>query len=81
MHRLLEDSDLSYAYGNYVLNKNRVDTGEFDEDRLKQCNFVSTNSLIRSKDFIGFNEDLERHQDWDLWLRMLKEGKKGIYKS
>jgi len=38
-------------------------------------------SLVRRIDFPkdGIDESLKRYQDWDLWLRLLKENKKGIW--
>jgi hypothetical protein len=36
-------------------------------------------SLIRSADFPGFDESLHRLQDWDLYLTLLAQGKRGVY--
>jgi len=35
-------------------------------------------SLIRTKDFCGFDENIKRLQDWDVWLTMLEQGKVGV---
>ena len=51
----------------------------FDKNFLKQNNYIDTTSLIRRSDFPGFDESLKRFQDWDLWLAMLEQGKKGIF--
>lgn len=47
---------------------------------LKRGNFVSPMSLVRRLDLPCpcFDEDLERYEDWDLWLRMGKAGKVGL---
>ena len=41
--------------------------------------YIHTTSLIRKKDFPGFDENIKRLQDWDLWLTMLEQGKRGIW--
>jgi hypothetical protein len=35
--------------------------------------------LIRRTDFSGFDESLTKFQDWDLWLTMAEQGKKGVW--
>jgi len=83
--RALEaNPNCSYAYGAYMWKigeKSGIACNEhWSEERLrdyKKGNFVSTMSLVRTKDFIGFDENTKRLQDWDLWLSMLP--KKGIY--
>jgi hypothetical protein len=52
---------------------------EFDAQRLRRHNFISTMSLVRRADHPGFDESLVRAQDWDLWLTMLEQGKVGVY--
>jgi len=52
---------------------------EFSAERLLQTNFISTMSLIRTEAFPGFDERIQRLQDWDLWLTMLEQGKIGAY--
>ena len=52
---------------------------EWDPAVLRLWNYVSTMSLVRRHDFIGFgfDENLTRLQDWDLWLRMAARGNRG----
>lgn len=45
---------------------------------LKKQNYISTMSLIRTKDCPEWDESLKRFQDWDLWLTMAEDGKEGI---
>lgn len=71
--------DASYAYGAYEIGENIQCNKPFDPERLKQANYISTMSLIRTKDFPGFDETIKRLQDWDLWLTMLEQGKMGVY--
>jgi glycosyltransferase involved in cell wall biosynthesis len=46
---------------------------------LKAGNYVSPMALCRRQDLPNpcFDEQLERYEDWDLWLRMGKNGKVG----
>lgn len=69
----------SYAYGAYQMGGKTYCDQPFDADRLRQNNYISTMSLVRRKDFSGFDESIERLQDWDLWLTMLEQGKHGVY--
>ena len=72
---------VSYAYGWYLLGGLCHSNVVFDADRLRRNNYISTMSMIRSADFPGFDESIERLQDWDLWLTMLAQGKTGVHCS
>ena len=82
---LVDNKEFGYAYSGYngvVLDKQahplgnnfKVNTIEFDPNRLMAGNFISTMSLIRREFFEDFDENLNRFQDWDLWIRLLKKG-------
>ncbi|XLQ20250.1 MAG: glycosyltransferase family 2 protein [Candidatus Moraniibacteriota bacterium] len=55
------------AQGKYWMSKN------FEYNSLQQMNYIDTTSLIRKKDFKGFDENVRRFQDWDAWLTFLKD--------
>lgn len=55
------------------------EAGPFDPTRLKHYNYIHTMSLIRREVFPGFDEQLARFQDWDLWLTLLRMGHAGIH--
>ena len=75
----LLDSDASFSYGAYEMDGQIQCNEEFNEFHLMEYNYISTMSLIRTKDFPGFDEDIKRFQDWDLWLTMITDNKYGVY--
>lgn len=76
---LQNNPEKSYAYCGYEMEGLIQCNVEFDENILKQMNYISTMSLIRTSDFPGFDEEIKRFQDWDLWLNMLSRSKTGVY--
>lgn len=52
---------------------------EFDPQELRKGNYISTMSLIRASSFPGFDESLDRLQDWDLFLTIIENGGTGVY--
>ena len=86
--KLLEHPKTAYCYCDFICinhpcNGNFVHrAGEFSSERLKGGNFISTMSLIPKNAFEavgGFDPKIERLQDFDLWLSMLKVGVEGVY--
>lgn len=52
----------------------------FHPNFLMLSNYIDLASLLRREFFPGFDEDLKRLQDWDLWLNVvLNMGGRGIY--
>jgi glycosyltransferase involved in cell wall biosynthesis len=81
LHRKLEDCPQNaYSYGWYTLGE-KVTLGRvpFRPRSLVKGNFITTMSLIRTEAFPGFDENLKRLQDWDLWLTMLRQHKTPVY--
>ncbi len=72
-------ADASYCYANFRFGWRTFSLFEFDPDRLRRENYISTMSLIRKEHFPGFDPSLKRLQDWDLWLTMLEHGHTGIW--
>lgn len=88
MDALVRDRGASYAYCDFVAVNHPTRTnalikpGPFTADRLRKQNYISTMSLVRRQAFKavgGFDEKIERYQDWDLWLSMLGRGMTGTY--
>jgi len=68
----------SYAYSGFWFGWKHFKGVAFSADELKRLNFVHTSSLVRKADFPGFDEQIRRLQDWDVWLTMLEHGKVGV---
>ncbi len=76
-----------YAYGDRIVfadgdlqQGEREVSGPFDVRRLRAGNYIDLAALIRADRFPGFDPDVRRYQDWDLWLNIaLKQGGIGQY--
>lgn len=73
--------DASYAYASFRWGKKLFRLWPFDAAKLRRMPYIHTAALVRAKDFPGFDEEIKRLQDWDVWLTMLEQGKKGIWVS
>jgi glycosyltransferase involved in cell wall biosynthesis len=80
-----KSSSIGFTYSGYkgiVLNPEThpmkgnfsIQTIEYNINRLKQANFISTMALVRRDVFPGFDENLKRFQDYDIWLTLLNKG-------
>lgn len=78
VEQLQKHPEASYAYSGFRFGWKRFFGVPFDGDALRHTNFIMTTSLVRKKDFSGFDPNLRRLQDWDVWLTMLEEGKRGV---
>jgi glycosyltransferase involved in cell wall biosynthesis len=73
----------SIAYCHYERVGSRVDrlsSKPWDPKALRDMNYISMVSLVRTKDLPRppLDEALKRYEDWDLWLTMAEQGKTGI---
>jgi glycosyltransferase involved in cell wall biosynthesis len=76
---LQKNPQASYAYSNFIWVKKKFRLEPFNAEKLKQMPYIHTCSLIRKENFPGFDENIKRFQDWDLWLTMLKAGHSGVW--
>lgn len=80
MERVLRDHpEVSYVYSAFRYGWKRFASFSFDAERLRQFNFVHTTSLVRREHFPGFDPQIPRFQDWDVWLTMLRSGRVGFH--
>lgn len=83
------DPKAAFAYGgfkhvvyegiSFPLSSSVQLPGAWDPNRLKARNYISMMSLIRKDKFPGFDEELRRFEDWDLWLTILEAGGHAVY--
>ena len=71
--------EASYAYSSFKFGFKTFKLWKFNEEKLKQMPYIHTSSLIRHSDFLEFDEKIKKLQDWDLWLTMLENGRKGVW--
>jgi len=69
----------AWVYGIYLMEGQQYGSQEWDPQLLKKFNYITTMSLIRTKLFPGFDESIQRLQDWDVWLTMASRGMEGLF--
>jgi len=69
----------SYAYSSFKFGYKTFKLFAFDPARLERMPYIHTTALIRREHFPGFDENLKRFQDWDLWLTMLEQRHTGVF--
>jgi glycosyltransferase involved in cell wall biosynthesis len=70
--------EASYAYSTFRFGWKRFPGAPWSPELLRTINIAHTTSLIRAKDFPGFDESIKRFQDWDVWLTLLAQHKCGV---
>jgi len=78
LETLMDRPDVAFAYGGFRWGNDVVAPRPFDIPTLRSRNYVTTMSLMRREVFPGFDENLKRHQDWDLWLTIVENGGTGF---
>lgn len=76
---LTANPSASFAYSSFLWGNKFFKAGPYDGKKLKQMPYIHTMALIRRNDFPGWDENIKKFQDWDLWLTMLANGKRGIW--
>lgn len=76
---LESDTKAGFAYSGFWWGWKKFRSYPFSSERLRRMNYIHTSALIRRECFPGFDENLKRFQDWDLWLTILEKGKRGVF--
>lgn len=83
---LASDPMAAFAYGDITFVSHVPPVGEFtkiavpwDLDALKRSNYIDVTALMRREAFPGFDTNVKRLQDWDLWLTIAGRGGYGTY--
>jgi len=71
--------DCAFAYSSFKWGFKNFKLFPYSSEKLKKANFIHTSSLTRREKFPGFDEEIKRLQDWDLWLTIMERGGKGTY--
>ena len=82
LHKYISHTQADVVYGDYMLNRNgKNDRGwsvDYNIGQLQQRNYISMCvAIIKKSKFIeigGFNEEIPKFKDWNLWLRLSKVG-------
>jgi len=74
---LHDNPESSWAYSNYKIGEKELTFKKFSKKIFKEKNICSTMSLLRTKHFPKFHPELQRLQDWDLFLSMIEDGCSG----
>jgi phosphatidylinositol alpha-1,6-mannosyltransferase len=76
---LIHNPNSDYAYCDFIWGKRLFRGKVFNEQDLRERNYIHTSALIRRRINPVFDESLKKFQDWDLWLTVLQSGSRGIY--
>lgn len=81
MKTLKDNPQASYAYPSHMHGIKLFRLWTFDEQRIKEMPCIHSTALIRREHFpeTGWDENIKRLQDWDLWLTMLEAGHRGVW--
>ncbi len=69
----------SFVYSSFKYGLKTFKLAPYSPKKLKTVPCIHTTSLIRREHFPWFDEEINRLQDWDLWLTMLEQGHTGIW--
>ena len=76
---LLKHRDATFVYSSFRFGWKRFRSRVFDPQILRKMPFIHTTALLRKEAFPGFDESLQKFQDWDLWLTIADRGGIGLW--
>jgi len=72
------EKNIDFIYSNYFFGDKKMFAKKIDIKELEKNNFIHTSSLIRREKVISWDENLNKFQDWDYFLRLVKNNSKGF---
>ena len=80
MHNALKSNpEAAFVYSNFIWVKKKFKLEKFSTEKLRTIPYIHTCSLIKKEFFPGFDVNIKRFQDWDLWLTILEQGHGGVW--
>jgi glycosyltransferase involved in cell wall biosynthesis len=81
INALKNHPEAAFAYSSFKWGEKFFKLQEFDGKKLRQMPYISSMSMIRTKNFpiTGWDENLKKFQDWDLWLTISEQGGTGFW--
>lgn len=81
LENLKQHPEVSFVYSAFRWGRKLFKLSPYSKAKLREMPYIHTISLIRTKDFpiTGWDQNIKRLQDWDLWLTMLEEGHTGYW--
>lgn len=72
-------TEIDFVYPSFRFGFKTFLGRHFDVESLKKANYIHTSALMRREAFPRFDESLKKFQDWDIFLTMAEQGKKGFW--
>jgi glycosyltransferase involved in cell wall biosynthesis len=81
INALQNNPEAAFVYCSFRFGDKLFRLQPFDAKKLRQMPYISSMSMIRTKNFpiTGWDENLKKFQDWDLWLTISEQGGEGIW--
>ena len=83
LHTYIEETKVDIIYGDYIIDKKAGWSEDFNPIKLQAMNYITMDSVMVKRNCIlsvgGFDEDLKKFKDWNLWIRLQKAGYKFLH--
>lgn len=74
----IKEADCDVVYGDYLIGKKPGWSLDFSSSVLQKMNYISMCVVMVKRTTLfkvgGFDEDVEKFKDWNLWIRIQKSG-------
>lgn len=79
VEELEKHPEIDFVYSSFRFGWKFFKSRPFDVKFLRKMPYIHTTSVIRRSAFPGFDESLQKFQDWDLWLTVSERGSRGLW--